>query len=343
MRVSILALALTAGYGRSSATQYLIQQLGSYPANSENFGIAINDLGEVAGAGWHTAWRWTPSGGFQYFDGLLGQSGDLGVVAINNSGVALLRQDPTTGSARASLHVPGQSVQEVGFLGSGAATYPLGLNDRNEVIGWGAQSGAHYSSMYYWSSATGPIDPSGFLGFGDPSGASVASINDLGQMAGYFKSNSTSYSSGWIWSPSGGLQFQSDSHDIAFTSINNLGDGIGNGNSNFTTTWFYYHNGVMTYLPPPSHYRFYPQKINDSGTVLGTDAIDPYLWTPERGFERITMANIANRGTWIEIHATDMNNKGQLVGVGRTLTDNYAFFVMTPIAHPSPPPTAHGW
>jgi hypothetical protein len=207
--------------------------------------------------------------------------------------------------------------------GPNGATYPISINDKGEITGSYSNGNSSYAFIYSngtWSTLS---DPAG------PGGISPLSINNRGQIIGFYLGNSSEgffYDNGtWTTLSDPAAKSNPSEGTKAFTepqSINDAGQITGLYFDGTTEKGFIYSDGTYTNLSDPSVGSLVPTvpaSINDAGQVTGVEINGsfPPGFTPS-GF-------IYNNGRWthlVDPSAGDsgttwpvsMNNRGQVIG-----------------------------
>jgi probable HAF family extracellular repeat protein len=223
----------------------------------------------------------------------------------------------TTFYASASF-TGGLSVTPIEDL-SGTNTFPIGINDGGQIVGYYDTSSIQYSFLDSNGTYTTLYGPSG------ATSTTASGINDLGQIVGTYSdalgSHGFLYSNGTyttLYGPSG--------IDIVPTGINDEGQIVGYyesnalGNSNGSSLHgFLESNGAFTALDDPSgSWATAAEGINNEGQIVGYYSFDGGF--DENGF-------LYNNGTYTRLDApspfnqqgynvfpTSINDAGQIVG-----------------------------
>jgi probable HAF family extracellular repeat protein len=296
------ALVVTGGAAQG-ATRYALTDLNLAPYSSV---FAINDPGQIVGTvgvvlpGHPNADDLPFPGAPRYFSGTL----------LNNAGqVAGYFPEPSGGPLfEAGLWTPGGGFVD---LGSGR---PTGLNDAGEVVGFSESSGYR---PWLWTPAVGSQVTVG------PGAGRATDINNAGTIvfdgAVYARGSSTGSPTGL---PYGGR-------------INNLGrvtegDGVYTPGRGLTSLGFLGDRPTSAFA------------INDLGQVVGRAGddvdIDPgraFVWSEADGLQDLNALLDESGNGWVLYSAVDVNNRGQIIGYGRSPLEAYnAVFLLTPVPEP---------
>jgi len=248
--------------------------LGTLPGGTYSQAYVINDSGQVTGyantATEGHAFFWSPSTGM--IDILpAGSSGSP--VAINSKGDVGGSFSVGGNPYRAFLWDSVQGLRDLGF-GDNSSAYAM--NDAGQVVGSSGGGGYFCGASghaFLWLPASGTHS----LDFPGALCTTALSINNNGQVAGYYRLNTTTPSQAFLWSKNGGFQ-----------TLPSLGGG----------------NAAAFY-------------INSSGQVAGVSQPNPlggyfhaFLWDSTSGIH-----DIAPIGTGKETNPFALNRLGEIVGV----------------------------
>jgi len=254
----------------------------------------------------------------------------MAVLAVSRicSGVGGTLLNRSTSTVSASLALPAavsDAFQRRASSGSAVrATRPslssdaTGINDSGEIVGT--------TSLL----VNGKIYP--LPGF------RAESINNSGQVAGFFDGNGY----GYLWTPSSpnGTSGSYVTFPFLASQVNNLGQVVGSpyndGGAIESAALFSILTGVQI-LPPPSGVSVVlaANSINNLGQVVGLVAYfsGPYLWDSTHGTQYLTdptRFTILNSSGWSLGQVLGINDYGQIVGCGTNPNGVGRAFLLTP-------------
>lgn len=311
----------------SAATLYTIQHL---PGLAENFGASINDHGDVV------------AGRFLWADGSRQDLGDLGgnwsvAEGINNRRQVVGRTRDDEGLTRAFIWEGGSMRILDGLVGEGG--YATAINELGEVVGYSADAPGRFSSgqrATLWTTQGDVVD----LGaIGSDRSSTAWAINDSGQIAGRSRPhNSAGFGrgAGLLGADSQEIIFQfSSTGDLSVGDINNHGHVVGY----ISSAAYLWDGSSLNYIDPEARFSL-ASGINDSGTIVGrrSTASEPlHAFVYEEGELHQLIDLVENPEEWSSLSiAYDINENGQIVGVGRRAdggNDNEVF-LLTPVPEP---------
>lgn len=360
--IAILVSATGIGVIHSSASaqqQYTITDLGGYggsdPLSWYKPSVAINNQGQIAGM------SKVPPRAFRYSGGMKTDLGSLGdsssqASAINNSGqVAGWSFIESTRVYHAFRYDGSGPMIDIG-LATAQQTFAYDINDSGQVVGKYSSTSENTAFRTQPNAAIDPnTDRLGHLGwftFLDQiqTSSTAYGINNLGQVVGVSVlelGKTTAFRTGpnaVINPATDNLGYLGGSSSRAY-AINDAGQVVGGATliDGVTTHAFLYSgNGPMTDLGTLSGYiHSYAFGINTRGDIVGAVwAGDPESTpTDRRAFVRSAGGVMKNLNDlipwqlgWVLMAASDINDSGQIVGIGRIVGDTTdRVFLLTPL------------
>ena len=320
----LVMVAVVVGTRQAEATIYSITDLGNLTGgenSSEAF--AINSMGQVVGiseaASGTRAFLWQ-DGVMTDLD-VLSPGHDYSIAHdINDAGDVVGQSD-----SRAFLY-SGGIMTDLGTLG-GDYGIADGINDSGHIVGISNDSNA-VTHAFRWSNGTMiDLDP-------QTDGYSRAyGINNLGQITGVINDRGFLWQNGQM-SDLGDL-FGGSGYTTAF-AVNDFGQVVGYSGLLGSTTMhpFLWQDGFMTdigTLSGPTALGGYARGINNFGEVVGVDGNDPFIWDIVGGMRNLNDLLDNSGDDWVLTHAYDINDSGQVVGVGSN-PDGYTHaYLLTPV------------
>ena len=210
-------------------------------------------------------------------------------------------------------------------LGKGRA---LDINDRDQVVGWTSDS------LYIYENGVFDYLPTSYWG------SAAVAINDSGIAVGYWITdcdNSDCYEEACIFRNDSLILIGRLGGNYARASdINNRGQIVGWSCTNSDCSQyrgFIWNNGVWTTIPTLGGSGSEANAINDYGIVVGeaktaSNAQHAIIYDSSHGLRDLNDL-IPQGGGWELISATDINDAGQIVGVGR-INGLTRAFLLTP-------------
>jgi len=312
---------------------------------------AINDHGQVAGVVQGSAQQcrlvvWDPNSGLRDL-GPCEDPWSCGRLRINNAGqIAWGTVDPNGGNHAFLLDPNG--VRHILRPPSGERIWVNDLNNRGQIVGYFSRDGVPLRG-FLWDKTSGMRDLA-MLGNVE----SVATgINDRGQIVGSYARHRAGPHTVFLWDPNAGIQDLGSTRTFAVRTcrINNRGFVVGrfgtSGDKNLLSTWT--EESGLQRLCPDRMTSAQVNGLNDADRVLVCTSqrrfmlrefctlshIDSYLWDPDEGFREI--GRHLGRRDVFEFFATDINNRGQIVGPLRLRKHPNPFgVVLTPIGGANP-------
>jgi probable HAF family extracellular repeat protein len=311
------AVAALSAVAALAAPVYKIEAIPSADEFVPARATAINRHGDVVGQ------ADTPDGqqvSFKYSNGQLSRLADdlgVGVLDINDAG-------DTLGQA-AERNVVWRADGTREELGT---TSLKALNRHGDAAGWYWFPGDVRSHASFYKSGCltdlGGWDGGDRLSIGN-------GINDLGQVVGvaYFENNRGSAAVVWengVIRHIEGLPGEAFGEGIA---INAKGHVVGT-SSNFGWSDGFIHDGSARVLPGIKSKPFIPAALNNRDVVVGTVAQRAALSIRGKSYMLKSLLNESGKG-WMALEAAlDINDRGQIVGVGVYRFQRRAF-IATPV------------
>ncbi|HEX8707045.1 MAG TPA: FG-GAP-like repeat-containing protein [Pyrinomonadaceae bacterium] len=347
--VTLLSLHPATAPTLQQAPRYTVTDLGTLGGNrSAAFGL--NDTSQVAGYSYLTKDGPDHYHAFRYSGGVMTDIGTLGgqrstATDINASGQVTGYSELQTGTTPHAFLYGDGNMQDLGTLPGDSGSYAFGINSLGQVVGASFKLvvtntflTSTYEHAFLYSNGS-MQDLSAQLGGAD---SRASDINASGQVVGRFVASQERPGCRHAFLYSGGVM--TDIGALAGTlcseamAINDSGvvTGFTNTTDGRSPRLFLYSNGMMQDLGSLGDQGGAPAGINSAGEIVGT-----YVPTgaPGRAFiysgGALTDLNtlIPANSEWVLNSATDINNTGQIVGLGTVNgdLDNPHAFLLTPI------------
>lgn len=320
--------------GAATPFAYTVHDLG--PVS----GLALNDLGQVTGAGYHptvqdpfgSPFLTGPNGvGIHILGPFPTSDNGVGPLGINNSGQVAGVFFNHRGVPRPFVTGPnGLAPHDLGFSGVG-----WDVNNRGQVVGFTVpQVRGHKSRPFLFSGgATKLLGP-----FPEGADVSAFTLNDLGQVAGNF--NGGNGGRGFLSGPDGGsIKYLESPGPITVEDVNDLGQVVGSVSS--------IPNTLHAFLSAPDGEALmdlgvlYPntsttaRAINNAGLVVGSEdglyhgvRFHAFVYTGVNGLQDLDTLIDPALGIHFD-RAIDVNEPGQILATG-FFNDSEHTFVLTP-------------
>ena len=314
---------------------YTIQGLGTLGGASST-AYSVNNSGQVTGV------SKTASGSEQAFlyNGSFMTALPTGGSAVMSSGAHINDRGENvgttffTGSTQGSYWSGSQSLLS-NFGGSEGSA--MSVNNAGQIVGSSQFSDGH-AEAFVTSGNT--MTALGLLAGGDWSSAN--DINNSGQVVGTASTKSGSFRA-FTWTAGGQIQSLGTLGGSNSYAMSVSDKGVVAGNSQNALGWthaFSYFNGSMYDLGTLGGNNSYGYGTNSSGDVVGyseTTSGSTHAFIYRNG-ALVDLNNLlpSNSGWTIEA-AYDINDKGQIVGVGTNNGERLAFLLNPEAAHTSPP------
>jgi len=334
------------------ATAWTITDIGvlSEGPYAYSSATAINDLGQVVGisrgaTGASRAFLWTPGQGMVDLGDLPGGTDMSGAYGINNAGT--VTGGSTIVYSLEGTHAFRWSAQgglvDLGAMPTSYYSVGVGINAAGTIVGWTGLPAVRTTAFTQAEGGAMTL-------LTTPSGSSTQAnaINDSGTVAGFtLKTNGTTRATVW----SGGTRTElpdlpggadySSAQAINADGLVVGGSGVANGGHAFAWTAA----GGMVDLGDldGGNVASVAWSVNDAGDIVGTGSSTTQpnhalLWRDGQMIDLGLVPEVQAAGWQLE-QAMDINNQGQITGIGR-LGGQVRSFVLTPVASPVPEPAA---
>ena len=166
---------------RRAPVEWLIQDLGTLPGDTDSYAWDVNDTGTVVGwsissTGINTAFRWHPNTGMVALPDL---GGNTRAVAIANNGdIAGTSIDAAGNSHAVRWRAIDDAIEDLGTLG-GCCSAGSGINTAGTVVGWSDVSRRGNQRAFLADPGAPMTEPGGSRGQ-----SSAHALNDFGTIAG---------------------------------------------------------------------------------------------------------------------------------------------------------------
>jgi probable HAF family extracellular repeat protein len=314
-----LLLALLVRASTASAQTYSVESLGALGASEA---VAINEAGQVVG---NISGAGGPNLGFFYSNGVMtALPSPFGGNFSNASGINNLGQ--VTGVATLAGDIAsdaflwsGGTVTDLGTLPGANAQYSYSVgyavNDFGVVVG----ESKNVAFIYRQGNMTG---------FSRRAARRAYDINNDGKIVGVLESNRAFLFDQKTMRDLGTLDGGQNSTSAA-TAINDSGQVVGHAVSSDggTTHAFLYENGVMRDLGTLRGGYSFATGINNLGAIVGESDGSAFLYQNGQMID----LNSLSSGPFILTRARDINDRGQIVGVGFFFDIGNRAFILSPV------------
>jgi probable HAF family extracellular repeat protein len=319
----LLAIIFLSLVSNAYAIQYSIIDLGVYAfsggANDLFCSYAINNSGQIAGN--------SPSGAFLWDNGQKTYLGVEGVSDINDLGQILYSR---------AIWQNGVIISEFFFQNT------FEINNSGQFVGAGYPSGPNPRASIFDNGSVTNV-ATAFEGRGSYHPSFAFGINDVGQVVGKAYDTNGQWH-GFIWDNG----VTTDLYNVSPVSINNKSQIVGTATaSNGNYQAFLYENGLNSDLGTLDGGNYsIALEINDLGQAVGksktaTGQDHAFLWDKIAGMVDLnTLTNSID--DWTLSAATDINEKGQIVGYGLLNGESHGFLLnpSEPLSNPTPEPSS---
>ncbi|HWB54946.1 MAG TPA: hypothetical protein VG722_12160 [Tepidisphaeraceae bacterium] len=186
------------------------------------------------------------------------------------------------------------------------------INNAGEIVG-GTLDAQSNEEGFIWNSTTGFVSP-----ISPPEQSFFGTVNNLGQIGGFYANPTESGMTAAIWNPDGtvtSLPALPGADNNTVVDLNDLGQAVGTSSPSSTglphaVLW---QNGNAIDLTPNSPDST-ANAINNEGQIVGTYDIPengtaPYIWDTTHG-----LTNLPNVSASTLTDPADINDQGQIVG-----------------------------
>lgn len=323
-----------------SLISYEVTDLGLGGVSSAAW--AINNHGDVAGDVTYSGSITHPffySNGSAQDLGTLGKSPAVGR-GLNESGQVVGWSYRTDGTVRATLITNGVT-QDLGSLaGPSGSSFGAAVNDNGDAVGWTFRTTSGRHAFLY---TNGTMYDLGTLPDQNVSTPTVdmesqaSSINNDGDIVGWSRYSSNTTAQHAILISSGVM------HDLgtlggrssSALDINDNGGIVGSSDVGLYFHAFFYENGAMQDLGTlPGRQTSIAVAINNFGQIIGNSYLNAFSGGSPFIYQSGTMYDLNDLinplSGWVLNSAMDINDAGQIVGVGMISGQSRAF-LLTPV------------
>jgi probable HAF family extracellular repeat protein len=280
---------------------------------------------------------------------------------INNSGVIA----GNTEDHQAATWTEKSGLHEIKLPEGFTAAEATGINAAGDVIGFATKGDSKPSNAFRVhekfvllspeKSQAQAIDDSGdvagkiadrlflwqgskTISFGDCCGGIIRGINNRGQIVGELNNKDGRYDA-FTWDPEHGTKLIAPTHAVMSTAlaINHAGHVIVQA---FTPNAIYLRQeGRFTPVQLSSEVANQPLALNDCDVIVGefgaaSDFYHAFIWDRKQGFRDLNQ--LLHADGWILESALDINNRGEIVGVGDHGNQSAVGFLLVPETSPAP-------
>ncbi len=304
-----------------------------------NYAFSINNGGDVAGysylfagANWRRAFLWDSTGVLENL-GLIDSTAKHSYgFAVNNAGKVAGYNQPLDESDdfRAFLWSSGGGMQDLGDLGGNQAV-AKGINSSTEVCGYATLANGD-TTAFLWDSTDGMQD----LGDLGRAPSYAFGMNDSTEVVGGSQKNPSTFQA-FVWDSGSGMQslanLPSGKYGFAF-DINGSSQVVGESENSSAAVRAVLWDGGVTDLGTLGGTDSRARAINNSTQVVGYSdtasdaAVHAFGWD-NTGTPAMTDLNdlLPGGSGWVLTDAWDINNDGDIVGVGELNGDTRGFLL----------------
>ena len=319
--------------------RYYITDIGTFEGtnitNVTTYAKAINDNGQIVGASsklipGSTHYELRP---FIWYGGIMAdlipdETSPHGSSAydINNNGQVvgdLPSSDTIAGHAFIWDDVNG--IKDLGFLGGSGNSVASGINNSGQVVG-GTNVDGGSTRAFIWDETNGMQDLLGVT-------SQAEAINDAGVVVG--TSAAEAIHVAFIWDEIQGVREIVSIAGPAYpVAINNSGQVVG-GYWPDERAFIWDETNGMQDIGTLAEGITLARSINDLGQVVGSSRIDNvwHAFLYQNGSMDDLNDLIPEGSGWVLEHAQDINNNGQIVGIGFFNGNDNHGFLLTPISY----------
>lgn len=290
-QTAALGAAMFCGHQAMAASMYHVVNLGTLSGN-QSFALDINESGVITGNS-RTSTTTLPLLAYRWENGVMTALPVLPAnnnfsrgYAINDAGVIV--GEDNNNQTKAFMFKNGVTTQIDGLQGPGSGGVAHDINNAEQIVG-GSSNGSTTRPFLHENGTT--------IDLGVPAGLSTATgrawaINDDGDIAGVARRADNTATQATIWKEVAGAYVP--------TTIGSLGDG-----NQFSQAF----------------------AINDDEVVVGYSNVVIGTSNRDRGFIWTELTGLIELGTLSFNHsrATDINNRGQVVGNATAFAGNASF------------------
>ncbi len=339
MALAIWGLIATTAAAAHGAL-YLITDLGTLSGSTESHPQAINDFGVIAGycsvgQGTFRAFRWS-AGTMTKLPGLTSEYGVA--YDINSSGVIVGKSGAPgfLGDAHATLWSVDNIVSDIRPPKESGSEADA-INAAGQIAGWQSSNGLYYTRGFLRSTGGVYTDMGAF----DGPDSTPDAINAAGVVVGTTGSNFYAIGHAFRWVNGTMTILSSLGGNSVAHDINSTGEIVGMCNiTNGRRAVRWSTDGTIANLGTLGGYATSANAINDFGQIVGFNAPDAelkpdhaFLFSNDQGMKNLDSLISSNPG-WVLREATDINNRGQIVGWGINPSGQTHGFLLTPVPEP---------